>query len=36
MAQVLSALLSTSLMFFIALGIGLCVAYIFREWLNKL
>jgi hypothetical protein len=36
MAEVLSSLATTSLMLFLAVGTGLCIAYIFRGWLDKL
>lgn len=36
MAEVLSALVPTILMLSLAIGCGLCMAYIFKGWLNKL
>jgi len=36
MAEVLSPLAVTSLTLILATGIGLCIAYIFRGWLDKL
>jgi hypothetical protein len=36
MAEVLSAAVPTVLMLSFAIGCGLCIAYIFRGWLDRL
>jgi hypothetical protein len=36
MAEVLSAAVPTALMLGLAIGCGLCIAYIFRGWLDRL